>query len=64
MPLKKQKAQRLSEEFNYDHEKIARFMSKSRSFLRRCVTLRLLSLPKDVIALIEEGNLQLVRQDP
>ena len=47
--------QRLSEEFNYDHEKIARFMSKSRSHISN--TLRLLSLPKDVIALIEEGNL-------
>ena len=47
--------QRLSEEFEYDHEKIARFMSKSRSHISN--TLRLLSLPKDVIALIEEGNL-------
>ena len=47
--------QRLSEEFGYDHEKIARFMSKSRSHISN--TLRLLSLPKDVIGLIEEGNL-------
>ena len=47
--------ERLSEEFGYDHEKIAKFMSKSRSHISN--TLRLLSLPKDVIALIEEGNL-------
>ena len=46
---------RLSEEFNYDHEKIARFMSKSRSHISN--TLRLLTLPTDVIGLIEEGNL-------
>ena len=47
--------QRLSEEFGYDHEKIAKFMSKSRSHISN--TLRLLSLPIDVIGLIEEGNL-------
>ncbi len=47
--------QRLSDEFGYDHEKIARFMSKSRSHISN--TLRLLTLPKDVISLIEEGNL-------
>ncbi len=46
---------RLSEEFDYDHEKIAKFMSKSRSHISN--TLRLLTLPKDVIGLIEEGNL-------
>ena len=47
--------QRLSEEFGYDHEKISKFMSKSRSHISN--TLRLLSLPKDVIAMIEEGTL-------
>ncbi len=47
--------QRLSEEFHYDHEKIAKFMSKSRSHISN--TLRLLTLPKDVIAMIEEGSL-------
>mgnify|MGYP001435830909 CR=1 FL=1 len=46
---------RLSEEFGYDHEKIARFMSKSRSHISN--TLRLLTLPKDVVAMIEEGSL-------
>ena len=47
--------ERLSDEFGYDHEKIAKFMSKSRSHISN--TLRLLTLPKDVIGLIEEGNL-------
>ncbi len=46
---------RLSDEFGYDHEKIATFMSKSRSHISN--TLRLLSLPIDVIAMIEEGTL-------
>ena len=46
---------RLSDEFGYDHEKIAKFMSKSRSHISN--TLRLLSLPEDVIGLIQEGNL-------
>ena len=46
---------RLSDEFGYDQEKIANFMSKSRSHISN--TLRLLTLPKDVIAMIEEGNL-------
>lgn len=47
--------QRLSEEFGYDHEKTAHFMSKSRSHISN--TLRLLTLPTDVIAMIEEGDL-------
>ena len=47
--------QRLANEFGYDHEKIAKFMSKSRSHISN--TMRLLSLPKDVIGMIEEGNL-------
>ena len=47
--------QRLFKEFGYDHEKIAKFMSKSRSHISN--TLRLLTLPKDVIGMIEEGTL-------
>ena len=46
---------RLSDEFGYDHEKIAKFMSKSRSHVSN--TMRLLSLPEDIIGMIEEGNL-------
>ena len=45
--------QKLIKEFGYDHEKISKFMSKSRSHISN--TLRLLTLPQDVIALIEEG---------
>ncbi len=47
--------QRLTKEFGYDHDKISKFMSKSRSHVSN--TLRLLSLPEDVIGLIEEGKL-------
>ncbi len=46
---------RLSDEFGYDHEKIAKFMSKSRSHVSN--TLRLLTLSDDIIGMIEEGNL-------
>ena len=46
---------RLADEFGYDHERIAKYMSKSRSHVSN--TLRLLSLPVDVIAMIEEGDL-------
>ena len=47
--------QRLVKEFGYDHEKISQFMSKSRSHISN--TLRLLSLPKDILGLLEEGKL-------
>ena len=46
---------RLNEEFNYDHESISKLMSKSRSHISN--TLRLLTLPGDVIAMLEEGTL-------
>ena len=46
---------RLSEEFKYDHLNISKLMSKSRSHVSN--SLRLLSLPKDVINMIEEGSL-------
>ncbi len=47
--------QRLVKEFGYDHEKISKFMSKSRSHVSN--TLRLLSLPNDIIGLLEEEKL-------
>ena len=47
--------QRLSQEFGYDHDKISKFMSKSRSHVSN--TLRLLTLPDDVVGLLEEGKL-------
>ena len=46
---------RLNEEFNYDHESISKLMSKSRSHISN--TLRLLSLPIDVVSMLEEGTL-------
>jgi ParB family chromosome partitioning protein len=46
---------RLNEEFKYDHEDISKLMSKSRSHISN--TLRLLTLPLDVIAMLEEGTL-------
>ena len=46
---------RLSDEFKYDHEDISKLMSKSRSHISN--TLRLLTLPEDVIAMIEERSL-------
>ena len=46
---------RLNDEFNYDHESISKLMSKSRSHVSN--TLRLLTLPSDVISMLEEGTL-------
>jgi len=46
---------RLNDEFNYDHESISKLMSKSRSHISN--TLRLLTLPSDVISMLEEGTL-------
>ena len=47
--------ERLIKEFGYSHEKISKFMSKSRSHISN--TLRLLTLPKDVVSMLEEGQL-------
>ena len=47
--------ERLINDFNYDHEKLSEFMSKSRSHVSN--TLRLLSLPREVITMVEEGKL-------
>ena len=46
---------RLNEEFGYDQDKIALMMSRSRSHISN--TLRLLNLPKDIIAMLEQGEL-------
>ncbi len=46
---------RLIKEFGYDHEKLSEFMGKSRSHISN--TLRLLSLPEQVIKMVEEGKL-------
>lgn len=47
--------ERLMNEFNYDHEKLSEFMSRSRSHISN--TLRLLSLPAEVIKMVELGTL-------
>ena len=47
--------QRLIDEFGYDQEKVGKFIGKSRTHIANC--LRLLSLPKDVINLIEAGKI-------
>ncbi len=47
--------ERLIKEFGYSHEKISKFMSKSRSHISN--TLRLLTLPKDIVSMLEEGQL-------
>ena len=46
---------RLTDEFNYDHENISKLMSKSRSHVSN--TMRLLTLPQDIIGMLEEGTL-------
>jgi ParB family chromosome partitioning protein len=48
--------EKLINEFKYDHEKLSEFMGKSRSHISN--TLRLLSLPAEVIKMVEEGKLR------
>ena len=47
--------EKLINEFSYDQDKVAKFIGKSRSYIANC--LRLLSLPKEVIDLIETNKL-------
>jgi len=46
---------RLIEDFNYDQEKVAKFIGKSRSYIANA--LRILNLPDDVTKLIEDQKL-------
>ena len=46
---------RLIDDFRYDHEKVAKFIGKSRAHISNC--LRLLSLPKEVVELIIEEKI-------
>ena len=46
-----QSYQRLIDEFSYDHEKVSKFIGKSRSYITN--SLRILTLPKEVLNLIE-----------
>ncbi len=47
--------QRLIDEFNYNQEKLSQFIGKSRSYIAN--SLRLLSLPEDILLMVEQGNL-------
>ena len=47
--------QRLIDDFSYDQEKVAQFIGKSRSYISN--SLRLLSLPNEVLKLIENKSL-------
>ena len=46
---------KLIDEFNYDQEKVSKFIGKSRVHVTNC--LRLLSLPDEVISLIEQNKI-------
>ena len=47
--------QKLVDDFNYDHEKLSKFIGKSRSYIAN--SLRLLSLPEQVLLMVEQGLL-------
>jgi len=46
---------KLIDDFNYNQEKLSQFIGKSRSYMAN--SLRLLSLPDDVLLMVERGNL-------
>jgi len=46
---------RLIDDFNYNQEKLSHFIGKSRSYIAN--SLRLLSLPEEVLSMVEQGNL-------
>ncbi|WP_440937423.1 ParB/RepB/Spo0J family partition protein [Candidatus Pelagibacter sp.] len=50
-----QSYQRLIDEFSYDHEKVSKFIGKSRSYITN--SLRILTLPQKVLNLIEERKI-------
>ena len=55
-PLEEAKGyQKLIDEFSYDQDKVSKFIGKSRSYISNC--LRILTLPQDVLKLIESKNL-------
>jgi len=47
--------QRLIDDFNYNQDKLSKFIGKSRSYIAN--SLRLLSLPEEVLTMVEQGNL-------
>jgi ParB family chromosome partitioning protein len=55
-PLEEAKGyQRLIDEFSYDHDKVSKIIGKSRSYITN--SLRLLSLPNEVLSLVEERKI-------
>ena len=47
--------QKLIDDFNYNQEKLSKFIGKSRSYIAN--SLRLLTLPEEVLKMVEQGNL-------
>jgi len=47
--------QKLVDDFNYDQEKLSKFIGKSRSYIAN--SLRLLALPSEILSMVEEGVL-------
>ena len=47
--------QKLVDDFNYNQEKLSKFIGKSRSYITN--SLRLLSLPKEIHSMVEKGDL-------
>ena len=47
--------QKLIDDFNYNQEKLSQFIGKSRSYIAN--SLRLLSLPEEVLLMVEQGDL-------
>ena len=47
--------QKLVNDFNYNQEKLSQFIGKSRSYIAN--SLRLLSLPEDILLMVQEGDL-------
>jgi len=47
--------QRLVDDFNYNHDKLSKFIGKSRSYIAN--SLRLLSLQEEILVMVEQGNL-------
>ena len=47
--------QSLTDEFNYNQDKLSKFIGKSRSYIAN--SLRLLSLPNEILLMVEEGKL-------
>ena len=46
---------RLIDDFDYNHDKLSKFIGKSRSYIAN--SLRLLSLPEEILLMVEHGNL-------